>query len=363
MAISTTRIVEAELHITYVDKEGPFLKLFAQTDKNGLLVERLLYQLRDLLETKEELRPKTSSDVKVGLICCTKYIDNNYYRAKIESLGNLNDRKVSVCFIDYGNRAEVNVTDIRLNSHLIRIFPDERVEKILELPSLAREFFVAGVAARGEWDNQLLETLRTKLNNSEMLCSVCELVEKKVIYKIHKADIDLISQLISTNAGFEIPFNTFIKKLNEVKPSKVSLPSQFNVPPPTVVDFTKHPPPTRMPNLSQPPPVRMMSDVKLFQHSNQPISSRPGSMPGIPGIPVRRPEMPMTAPPQPLQFSTEMLAVGVTHPVYVSHVEDGPHSFAIQIQVSDEQMVDLCFIYRWSALSDHLRNNIDTVDY
>lgn len=325
------RVEETDLHITYVDTEGSFLKFYAQTDKNGLIVERLLYQLRDLLENNRDLRPKTINDLKVGLLCCTKYHDLNFYRAKILSLNNLQENMVTVCFIDYGNCADVNITDLRLHSVLIPMFTDDRVSKILEFPNLAVEFILGGIASRGEWDNELIEILRNKLSNSNMVCTVCDVGGKKVIHKILKAEKDVASILLKSNTVIEVPFGSFMKKIQETK----LLPNQFSVPPPTVVDVTKQPPPTRMPNLTQPPPG------KISQQEN----SRPGSMSGIPGIPVKRPEMPMTAhfPSQSLQFSTEMLAVGVTHPVYVSHVDDGPHSFAVQIQVGLFRLLYLQF--------------------
>lgn len=313
-----------EIHITYVDTEGPLIKLFAQVDNNASALEKLFYKMSTILEG-DCAKPQLISDLQLGLICCAKFEDGKYYRAKIFNLDRLNENCVKVFFIDYGNRADVFVRDIRLISKLSILITNEKVKKILEYPNLALEFILGGVIANSEFDENILEFLRQHLNNSDMTCSISELGDKRVITKIIKAHIDPIICLVDSNKAIQVSIDIF-KKFVQGNPQ---FPNNFNFPPPTAVDMTKQPPLTRIPNLTQPPPMRMATD--MYQHTNQPVLSRVMNVPAIPGTLIRRPELP--PPSKSLQFTTEMLPVGVTHAVYVSHVDDGPHSFTVQIQV------------------------------
>lgn len=67
------------LFITYVDKEGPFLKVWGQAEKNNsLYVEQFLLGASQQFEQGIGKVPLEA--LQVGTIVCAKYKDTKYYR-------------------------------------------------------------------------------------------------------------------------------------------------------------------------------------------------------------------------------------------------------------------------------------------
>ena len=67
------------LFITHVDKEGPFLKIWGQADKNNsIYVEQFLLGASQQFELGVGLIP--FENLQVGALVCAKYKDNKYYR-------------------------------------------------------------------------------------------------------------------------------------------------------------------------------------------------------------------------------------------------------------------------------------------
>ncbi|KAG8311519.1 hypothetical protein J6590_042389 [Homalodisca vitripennis] len=341
MAVAPSHV---EAHITHVDKDGSLIKVYAQTDKiNYCYIEKLLYQLRSVFENNSDLKPKTSSDIQVGVVCFAKFEDDTYYRAKIESIQNVQQYMVTVVFIDHGNKAEVHVKDIRLMSKVMNLIANKKLfQDILLLPGLANDYYLYGITTREkEWDEYSLDYLRKRLCNTDLTCTVYENEWGRII-RIVQEEKDPSAYLTKMSKAHSIPLHVQEALIRQISQKKAIPVPEFNVtlPPPQLL--MQQPPPARLPNMSQPPPgIRMGSDINSFSSGqSSSLSSRYPTInssirPGIPGMTVRRPEVPAVPPPpvHSLQFSTEMLAMGVIHPVFVSHVEDGPYSFAVQVQV------------------------------
>lgn len=79
------------LFITCVDKEGPFLKVWGQTDKQtSLFIEQVLHNFAPQFDNGFGI--PHSEMLRTGVVCCAKYKDNKYYRAKIINLEFLQNR-------------------------------------------------------------------------------------------------------------------------------------------------------------------------------------------------------------------------------------------------------------------------------
>lgn len=67
------------LFITFVDKEGPFLKVWGQSDRsNSIYVEQNLLNSTQYLEQGVGKVPFET--LQEGMLVCAKYKDNKYYR-------------------------------------------------------------------------------------------------------------------------------------------------------------------------------------------------------------------------------------------------------------------------------------------
>lgn len=67
------------LLITHVDKEGPFLKVWGQTEKNNsIYVEQFLLSASQQFDQGIGVLPFEA--LQVNTLVCAKYKDNKYYR-------------------------------------------------------------------------------------------------------------------------------------------------------------------------------------------------------------------------------------------------------------------------------------------
>ena len=87
--------------VTHVTSD---LKLYVQYSEQGPKVEQLQSELRDIFS---QTKPVGGHVVKKGELLAARYTaDNEWYRARVEKIENNN--RVSVYFIDYGNREVIS---------------------------------------------------------------------------------------------------------------------------------------------------------------------------------------------------------------------------------------------------------------
>ncbi|RZB39064.1 maternal protein tudor [Asbolus verrucosus] len=177
------------LFITYVEKEGPFLKVWGQTDKNtSLYIEQVLHSFTGQFDNGLCIpHPET---LQIGILCCAKYKDNKYYRAKITSLNFLHNRYIEVNFIDYGHKDVVPVTNIRslegFESSFVAIQPQ------------AASFLLAeAVCPRGEWNDAYLDEICKEIRYSEVNFSIIAQVTKHYLVRLFVGVNNLAILLIS----------------------------------------------------------------------------------------------------------------------------------------------------------------------
>lgn len=331
------KIIEA--HITYLDKDdGNTIKVFAQpsTSTNyARYVEKVLYHIRGLFED-QNLNPQTVQEIEMGKTCCAKFEDGIYYRARVVTMEKLRaERVVGVHFIDHGNTANVKINDIVILSRVKEVVPEDLkqgVVTLIQTPPLAEEYLLHGCNppdGRG-WDDMSLGALRVKHCNTDVKCKVYEFSGRKIMQILMiQSDQTLLKSSLNRD-----PSLTRAVDVNHSQFSKLDqarLRPNLSMPPP-IHSMQSALPTNRFPNLSQPPPgVRMVSDTNLSLSQS---SNKPGVLTTAPRMAMKHNTITTASTSvQSLQFSSEMLAPGVAHQVFVSHVEDGPCAFAVQIQV------------------------------
>lgn len=153
------------LYVTFVEKEGPFLKLYGQTDKNNsLYVEQFLAQVAPQFDLGVgKISPET---LPPGTLICAKYKDNKYYRAKILNSPFVREGSLEVSFIDFGNKGIVSTGSIR-SFHNFQ-------STIISIPPLAVGFIFAEAhcVGGGEWNDTIFESIAKEIKYREVQCTL-----------------------------------------------------------------------------------------------------------------------------------------------------------------------------------------------
>lgn len=270
-----------ELFVTHVQEDGPLMKIWAQNDRMAaMFVETLIRSYKPAFDGLVG-QPKTAHELSIGLLCCAKFEDYVYYRARIVDF--TRPDKVSVVFVDYGNTAVISVENIRL---LDNLGPDLA---LVSIHDLASEYLLGCIVPRkAEWEDQAVEFIKQKLCYNELQCqTIFEAYGTKFI-RILLNGVDFTHVLIKNNLGFPLPIQAHEVLVSGIYGKHIA-PERFNIPPP--------------------PMPRVLTPI---QTHHEPSTSFSAAQP---------------------RFLSEMLLPGSEHLVYVSHVEDGPFSFAIQLKV------------------------------
>ena len=292
-----------EAFITHVESVGPLLKFWVQLNRNDAVsVERLILQVKDKFE-KQVSTPKI---IQIGTVCCAKYSDGCYYRARITNTLPL--EKVIVHFIDYGNTETVAVSDIRTLN-------ERELQPLVQLTGQATEFFLAGLLSpRGSWDDSSLTYIKQLVCYEVLKCLMVRVVNDKKLIRIEYQNKDLAAIIIEKNIGVEDSFNAQERliqgyfSLSSVSP---------------LSELLLTPPPTQQvqPQFNYPilPAVRVMNTPQQMV------------------VPVIQPPIRESI----NIFTSPKLEIHSEHMVYVSCVEDGPSAFTVQLQVTEDLLSSL----------------------
>jgi len=100
--------IEGERKVNYVSavvtEVTPEAKIYVQHVDDGKELEKMMGELRNEFVTNPPL--SGAYQPKRGDLCAAKFVDNNWYRAKVERV-NMKDGTASVLYVDYGNRADI----------------------------------------------------------------------------------------------------------------------------------------------------------------------------------------------------------------------------------------------------------------
>uniref|UniRef100_A0A6P7FIK6 Uncharacterized protein LOC114328275 isoform X2 n=1 Tax=Diabrotica virgifera virgifera TaxID=50390 RepID=A0A6P7FIK6_DIAVI len=182
-------VQRGSLYVTYVDKEGPFLKIWGQRDKDtAVYVEQFLAHIAEQFELG--IGKTNRENLPVGKQVCARYKDGKYYRAKITSNTLGAEEFVEVSFIDYGNREILPVEAIRsVEGHL---------SSLQAIPPLATGFIFAEAhcVGGGEWNETDFERLAKEIKYREVQCTILTKATHYYLIKIFFEGNDLCHLLI-----------------------------------------------------------------------------------------------------------------------------------------------------------------------
>lgn len=292
-----------DIYVTYVETDGPLLRIWVQLERaQAVVVERLILQLSEQFERGLG----TPSSIKVGDLCCARYSDGVYYRARVTRPPDMSVGQVAVHFIDYGNSEVVSVSDIRsLEGSLLT--------RLASVSDQATEFFLAGIVPfSSTWDENSLAFIRQALSYEELKCLVVAQIGNKRLIKIFYNNEDFAQILIANKYGVAIA----------IPAQQMLLQGYFGLD--TV--------PPQFPGFAVPPPPRMLMSQLQGQAVTVPpvTATRRNSEKVLRNAPsVREPVRIFTSP---------VLELNSEHMVYVSYVESGPSSFAVQLQAAEETL-------------------------
>ncbi|XP_045471417.1 maternal protein tudor-like isoform X3 [Harmonia axyridis] len=198
------------MYITSVEKEGTFLKLWGQIDKKAsMYIEMSIHNAYGMFEEgKHMLSP---AKLQIGVLCCAKYIDEKYYRARIINDDTRSQGTVEVNFVDFGNRDLVSIANLRS----IECFN----ETFINIQSLALPFILSEVICFGsEWDDATLEQISRQVRYMEVYYNVVSTHLGYNIVKISISQNDLASILIRNNLMQYISLENQESLLSEMIP-------------------------------------------------------------------------------------------------------------------------------------------------
>lgn len=265
------------LYVTFVEKEGPFLKIWGQTDKNNsVYVEQFLAGASSQFDLgAAKIIPE---HVQLNSLVCAKYKDSKYYRARVLNNSFLREGFVEVCFLDYGNKDVVSLENIRS----LQSFPSS----FISIPPLATGFIFAEAhcVGGGEWNDTIFESISKEIKYREVHCQLLSPATQYYLIKIFIDSTDLCNVLIQR--GLMQP---------------ISLQAQQAV-------------------------LLSMSMARQSQTALAPALQSPPNNISSGGLNT---------------YKALTLETGCLYPVYVSYVNDGPCHFSVQLRNSEDVLVKL----------------------
>lgn len=295
---------ELTLFVTHVETDGPLLKIWGQIDRNAATcVERMILPLGEKFARGLGV-PNPGCSMPSGLICCARFQNEGYYRAKICNVQP--NGEVLVHFIDYGNFEVLPLIAIRLLENI------PNVVQLQALPPLAVDFVLANVMpAGGVWEMETVESIKQTLRYADIKGEFHSTVGPHRLLKLRYNNEDFGDLLVSKNLAV-----------------RVSIQDMFTRRPPPqnrLANFAREPmPPSQVSNYS-PRAATGYADQNARQED------------------WRSRQPPAPAPPKAefLAFHPRVLEVGSVHDVYVSYVDDGPMKFAVQVQTMSQALRQL----------------------
>lgn len=138
--------LEAERKVNYVSavvtEVTAEAKVYAQHVDDGKDLEKMMGELRAEFITNPPL--SGAFQPKRGDLCAAKFVDGNWYRAKVERV-NMKDGTASVLYVDYGNRADIPKSQTALLPGAFTALKHFAHEYSLALCQLAKDEEFAGM--------------------------------------------------------------------------------------------------------------------------------------------------------------------------------------------------------------------------
>ncbi|XP_046743365.1 maternal protein tudor [Diprion similis] len=308
---------ELGLFVTHVETDGPLLKIWGQIDRNAATcVERMILPLSEKFDQGLAL-PNPNYPLASNMICCARFQNEGYYRAKICNVqpnGN-----VLVHFIDYGNYEVLPPTAIRLLDNI------PSVVSLHALPPLALDFVLAHILPiNGTWESETIESIKQTLRYADLKGILHSVVGSNRLLKLFYNNEDFGALLVSKELAVSVTIQDMFAAHQKTTQRRVPQMPRESVAPPMSQNYLSRP--------------QQKTYTELSPRSNPPVQedwrSPQHRMPPVPA-PVPSPA------PEALVFKSRVLDVGSMHDVYVSFVEDGPMKFSVQVKSTAQILTQL----------------------
>lgn len=279
------------LYITFFAKEGPFLKIWGQLDKNiPIAIDKALADATDSFDSGHHI-PPTIQYFSLGNLCCAKFSDGAYYRAKITNVDSLHDGVVEVLFIDYGNTDIIPCKNIRTMAPFSREF--------INIGPQAREFYLMNVTHIGtDWDQVVLDQIIQTFRYVDLAIDECIQIASNFLIRLVQNGQEISS--LMQQAGYAVHVPTHIQQSLMQK---------------SLIQKMQEPPQLRQPRLHE-QQMQQQPPYSPNQYNMQQQLARPTI----------------------LTFKSTPLDTNSEHEIYVSYVTDGPLLFSIQLRKVEEHL-------------------------
>lgn len=180
------------IFVTHIEGGRDCLKIWAQRDTHAAAcVDRFIRPLVDQFSQGYGCPSKSNPPI-IDTLCCGRFRNDGYYRAKI--LDVRRDGMIVVHFIDYGNMEILPPNHV----HLLNNIPG--LEPLLTYPAMAAEFILLNVLPiNGIWENETIETIKNILCYNEYRVLVNNVTNNRLIVKLWYNNEDFSNLLVKRN--------------------------------------------------------------------------------------------------------------------------------------------------------------------
>ncbi|XP_060822618.1 maternal protein tudor-like isoform X2 [Bombus pascuorum] len=282
---------ELIIFVTHIEPCHTFLRIWGQIDKNSATcVERMILPLVEQFTRRQNCVKIQSASLRINALCCAKFQNDGYYRARIKHINNIDDT-VLLHFIDYGNLELLPIQEI----HLLDDIPGS--ESLQSFPPVAFQFTLMHLLpSNGHWSKEIIESIQKTLRYNEYKIMIHTITNSDNFIKLQYNDEDFTELLI--------------KKRIAKKATLLEMYSSRGITEPELLLYEK--------NLSLLHSAE--NEVQEFQRNVCSCCA------------VKQKHMTHASVQEALVFKSRVLDVSSRHDVYVSFVEDGPHKFSVQLQ-------------------------------
>ncbi|XP_056634538.1 maternal protein tudor-like [Diorhabda sublineata] len=204
------------VYVTFVEKEGPFLKFWGQTDKSkAIFVEQFLSGVTPQFDAGVG---KISTEHLVpGLTVCVKYHDNKYYRAKVLNAF-VQEGFLEVNFIDFGNKETIACEEVRSFQSFL--------SSVSTIPPLAVSFIIAEAhcVGGGKWNDATFDRIAKEIKYRDVQCTLLAQATHHYLVRISVEGIDICHHFIQKSLMQPIPLQAQQAVLLSMSMQKQSSP-------------------------------------------------------------------------------------------------------------------------------------------
>uniref|UniRef100_T1I9C4 Tudor domain-containing protein n=1 Tax=Rhodnius prolixus TaxID=13249 RepID=T1I9C4_RHOPR len=275
-------------YITHVEQVGSLMKVCFQRDTQAsLLVESHLNNIIEEIQFGP-YTPKKYDELTAGLICFGKFEDGKFYRVKIIGCSK---NGINVLFIDYGNEATLDINEIRVNNQ------NNDIRDLLCVTPLASSAYVKDVLLVRQLTNAELLNLKQNLLYTNKLCTLTTYSQSISLIEISLEKRTLSQFLI------DIGFGTSITDAELLQRIQTMIKPMFQDSQRSGRSLVSH----RLQVRNKTAQPEFPTQKSHYQHDERPNSSN-------------------------------SLQVGASFNGYITHIEDGPYSFTVQLKNHSEEI-------------------------